>query len=303
MNGVGRREKGQVPRCQPIRTLLWEMITMEILFGAWGSALIHLQPDSILCQTFVGLVEDFLRLPKLTLPSCRLQRKFVVCGRFTMHTSADAVLDHFHLRPGAVQLPLRFNIAPTQQVPVVRPSGAGRELAEMRWGLAPSWSNPKQGARMINARSETAAVKPSFRAAFKRRRCLVPSDGYFEWEKVGTKKLPQYIQMEDERLFAFAGLWERWGDREDPDSQLETFTVLTTSANELTAHVHERMPVILNPDDYDRWLDTEVQDAEQLQALFQPYPSGAMKMTRVSTRVNNVRHDDPSCLAVQQELF
>ena len=222
-----------------------------------------------------------------------------------MHTPAQTVLSHFHLPASPVQLPLRFNIAPMQSVSVVRMSRSQqeRQLKEMRWGLTPFWAkDPKLGARMINARSETVATKRSFSRAFKRRRCLVPADGYYEWEKRGSKKLPHYIRMEDERLFACAGLWEAWGDR-DTDEYMETFTILTTSSNELTSSVHDRMPVILHEPDYDTWLDPELEDAAVLEPLLQPYASDAMKMERVSTHVNNVRHDDPSCIAIEQELF
>lgn len=231
-----------------------------------------------------------------------------MCGRFTMHTPADEVLGHFHLPAGpveSVQLPLRFNIAPMQSVPVVRVSRSEqtRQLKTMRWGLTPFWAkDPKQGARMINARSETAATKRSFRNAFKRRRCLAPSDGYFEWEKRGGKKLPHYIRMKDERLFAYAGLWEAWGER-GSDEYVETFAILTTNSNDLTAPVHDRMPVILDQQHYETWLDPDLEDVDVLQPLLAPYPSDAMKMERVSTHVNNVRHDDPNCIAIEQELF
>ncbi|MCA9177025.1 MAG: SOS response-associated peptidase [Planctomycetales bacterium] len=246
-----------------------------------------------------------------------------MCGRYTLRTPADAVLDHFQLGAAApLQLALRFNIAPMQDAPVVRwqrtpvelaesadatlesPESTGqRELAGLRWGLVPFWAaDPKGGARMINARSETVASKPAFRAAFKRRRCLVPSDGYIEWETRGKQKLPHYIQMQDERLFAYAGLWESWGKRET-GNRLDTFTILTTDANDLTSSVHDRMPVILNEADYDMWLDPDFNVVEPLQELLRPYPGDEMKMRRVSTRVNNVRNDDPECLESPQELF
>lgn len=153
---------------------------------------------------------------------------------------------------------------------------------------------------MINARGETVAEKPSFRSAFKKRRGLVVADGYFEWEKRGKQKVPHYIRMKDERPFAFAGLWERWGSRDDP---LLTCTIITTESNELTRPLHERMPVILDEADYDMWLDPELQDRESLEQLLQPYDSAEMAVDQVSTHVNSVKNDDPQCLAIQRELF
>ena len=228
-----------------------------------------------------------------------------MCGRFTMHTPAQSVLSHFNLpSDDHVQLTLRFNIAPTQRVPVVRATEAGdRELMEMRWGLVPFWSkDPGKNPPLINARSETAATKPTFRAAFKQRRCLVPADGYFEWLRSGKKKIPQYIRMDDERLFAFAGLWERWGKVEE-GNVVHSFAILTTAANELTSPIHERMPVILDEANYEVWLDPDLEDRDVLQPLMKSYSSEEMKFEPVSTRVNNARNDDPACLEVQQELF
>jgi putative SOS response-associated peptidase YedK len=149
-----------------------------------------------------------------------------------------------------------FNVAPTQPVAAVRvvPGGQERELVELRWGLIPSWADdPKIGYRMINARSETAATKPSFRSAFKVRRCLVVADGYYEWQKRDGAKQPFYIHMQGGKLFAFAGLWERWVP---PDGEaIESCTILTTDANELTKPIHDRMPVIVDPPDFGQWLD------------------------------------------------
>jgi putative SOS response-associated peptidase YedK len=194
----------------------------------------------------------------------------------------------------------RYNVAPTQQVGVVRTADGQRELSFMQWGLVPRWAkDPKIGSQMINARAETAAEKPSFRDAFKRRRCLVVADGFYEWKKTGGKtKQPFYIRMKDNRPFGFAGLWERWGE-------LESCTILTTCPNELCASVHDRMPVILSPNDYDQWLDPKVTDAPQLQLLLDPYPSDEMTADPISTHVNNVRNIDEKCIEplVQPEMF
>lgn len=198
------------------------------------------------------------------------------------------------------QLPLRFNIAPTQLVAAVRDTAGGdqRQLSQLRWGLIPSWAkDAKIGSRMINARAETVAEKPSFRAAFKRRRCLVLSDGYYEWKKEGKTKQPFYIRMNDERPFAFAGLWETW--RDEHDEPIESCTIITTTANELTKSLHERMPVILEDVDYDTWLDRENEDRGALEQLLQPYESSQMSVESVSTHVNSVKNDDVRCIEVE----
>ena len=178
-------------------------------------------------------------------------------------------------------------------------AGEGRELALLRWGLVPSWAkDPSIGNRMINARAETVATKPSYRAAFKRRRCLVPADGYYEWKKTGKAKQPYLIRLQDERPFAMAGLWESWQDA--GGAALQTFTIITTEANEATCDIHNRMPVILSPGDYPLWLDPEFERAEQLQELLQPYDSHAMRLDPVSTYVNSPRNDSPECIEVQK---
>ena len=221
-----------------------------------------------------------------------------MCGRFTLRTPANLIIEQFgaKLEDGlAGAWKPRYNVAPTQMFPVLL--GPERLLRPMRWGLVPFWAkDPKQGARMINARSETVATKPAFRAAFKKRRCAVPADGYFEWVKQGKQKQPYWIRRQDERPFLMAGLWETWGPPADDLPQLETFTILTTAANSATAMVHDRMPVILDEDDYDRWLDPEVSQAEGVSDLFEPYDSEAIRVDAVSTRVNSVRNDDQQCV-------
>jgi putative SOS response-associated peptidase YedK len=195
------------------------------------------------------------------------------------------------------ELEPRYNIAPTQSIAVVRQFEDGlRSCDLLRWGLIPSWAkDPAIGNRTINARAETVAEKPAFRAAFRRRRCLVLADGFFEWRKEG-KKQPYYIRMRDEGPFAFAGLWERWAPGAE-DSALETCNLITTDANELMRDMHDRMPVILPREDYGTWLDPAIQDTQQLLALLQPYKSEAMIANPVSTRVNNPKHDDAECIA------
>jgi len=223
----------------------------------------------------------------------------VMCGRFTLRASASVVAEQFGLFDFEPPRP-RYNIAPTQPVAVVRHSPksleAPRELVMLRWGLTPSWAtDPKIGNRLINARSETVADKPAFRAAFRRRRCLVAADGFYEWRRAGATKQPYFIHRADDRPFAFAGLWERW---EGPDhTVLETCALITTEANELMAPIHDRMPVILSPDDYALWLDPAIEDPKRLQPLLRPCPSEALVAYPVGAHVNNPRNDDARCIA------
>lgn len=196
-----------------------------------------------------------------------------------------------------IDLTPRFNVAPTQTAPVVRQSEAGERTASLlRWGLVPFWADdPGIGSRLINARSEEAATKPSFRAAFKKRRCLVPVSDFYEWQALpGQKrKQPWAFRVTGVPLFAFAGLWERWGT---PDDALETFTILTGAPNELIAPIHNRMPVIVPPDLYDVWLDPAREKPQDLADVLKPFPGERMQAIRVSTRVNSPANDDPSLI-------
>lgn len=192
----------------------------------------------------------------------------------------------------------RYNIAPSQSVPVVRFEAERdcRVLVAHRWGLIPSWAkDSKIGYRMINARSETAASKPAFRKPFRERRCLVVADGFYEWARAGTAKQPWYFRLRSGESFAFAGLWDRWVSTETGEV-VDSCTILTTSANDLVRPVHERMPVILPPERYDLWLDPEVEDTSMLEPLLAPYPAREMAAHPVSTRVNNPRNDEPACV-------
>jgi putative SOS response-associated peptidase YedK len=219
-----------------------------------------------------------------------------MCGRFTLRTPAEQLAIHFDLDTPPPTAP-RYNIAPTQPVMAVREhSETGkREITFFNWGLIPFWADdPSIGSRMINARAETASEKPSFRAAFKYRRCIIPADGFYEWQKQNGAKVPHLIGMATGEPFGFAGLWEHW---ERDGSVIESCTILTTDPNELLAEIHNRMPVILHPEDYDEWLSREVQDAKRLQHLLRPFPAQEMKAYPVSTIVNNPRNEDPSCVA------
>lgn len=218
-----------------------------------------------------------------------------MCGRFTLITPAETIAEQFQL-PEVSSLSPRYNIAPTQPVAAVRrsPGNGGRELTMLHWGLIPFWAkDPKIGARMINARSETAAEKPAFRAAFRRRRCLVPADGFYEWQRLERGKQPFYIRRRDERPFAIAGLWEHW---EGPDGTVESCTLLTTGPNDLVRPLHNRMPVILHPQDYDLWLAPGVQEPELLQPLLRPYPAEEMLAYPISTWINKPENDAPRCI-------
>ncbi len=219
-----------------------------------------------------------------------------MCGRFTLIAPGEVVAELFDL-PETPRLAPRYNIAPTQPVAAVRYNRDKnqRELTHLHWGLIPRWAkDPKIGSRMINARSETAAEKPSFRSAFKYRRCLVPTDGFYEWQKVDGGKQPVLIHMKDERPFAIAGLWEHW---QSPDgSEIESVTLLTAEPNELLKPVHNRMPVILAPEDYDLWLDPGAQHPGEVQPLMTAFASDKMTFYPVSTHVNNPRNEDPSCI-------
>lgn len=219
-----------------------------------------------------------------------------MCGRFTLTISPAELQDQFSLteRPSPDLAP-RYNIAPSQAVAVVTNS-AERKLELFQWGLIPSWAkDPKIGNKLINARAETLAEKPSFRTALKRRRCLVLADGFYEWQKTATGKTPMYIQMDDGRPFGFAGLWEVW---QPPDgSLLKTCTIITTAPNALLEPIHNRMPVILPPEAYAAWLNPAELPAEQVLPLLRPFDAERMQARPVSTRVNSPGFDAPECIA------
>lgn len=214
-----------------------------------------------------------------------------MCGRFSQSKSAETIAQVFQVNNVPALTP-RYNIAPTQQIQTILQNAeqSQREFQMLHWGLIPSWAkDPKMGARMINARAETVTEKPSFRAAFKQRRCLILADGFYEWQQQEKKKQPFYFRMNDEHPFAFAGLWEHWksGDGE----VINSCTILTTEPNDLMRPVHNRMPVIIDPKDYDLWLDTEVKKPELLQPLLHPYSAEEMTAYPVSTKVNKPVND------------
>jgi putative SOS response-associated peptidase YedK len=221
-----------------------------------------------------------------------------MCGRYRLSRRKEALAEHFGVDLDDLDWEPRYNIAPTQPVPVIRSNDRGPTLhaSLMRWGLIPSWAtDPAIGARTINARSETAASKPSFREPLQKRRCLIPADGFYEWQRRVKGKQPFCFEVGDGGIFAFAGLWDRW---RGPDGQaVETCTILTTTPNKLLADVHDRMPVILAPGHYDRWLDPTMQHVASAVGLLRPFDSNLMRRYPVGTRVNLVANDDPECSA------
>ncbi len=233
-----------------------------------------------------------------------------MCGRYTLTASPAALAEHFELE-SVPELAPRFNVAPTQSVPVVRLAGGRRRLEPMRWGLVPHWAgDPSIGARLINARRETVASKPAFRDAFRHHRCLVPADGFYEWRsgpgRGRSGRQPHHLSLPGRRLFAFAGLHARWLGAGEGAPPLDTCTLLTMAANERVAPLHDRMPVILDPAAYAAWLDPDA-EPEALEALLDAGPMHELGLQRVGPRVNDTRHDDPRCLQdeppPQAELF
>ena len=217
-----------------------------------------------------------------------------MCGRFAQTQSGVTVAQAFQL-PVTPELEPRYNIAPSQPVAVVAQSRrtGDRTYHEKQWGLIPGWSKEASiGYKLINARSETVADKPSFRNAFQKRRCLIVADGFYEWQKAlkGQDKQPYLIKLKSRSLFAFAGLWERW---RSPDTEEPIFscTILTTAANAAMAPIHHRMPVILPPAAYEPWLDPTYYNRGELEALLAPYEPDAMEAIAITTAVNNPRHD------------
>jgi putative SOS response-associated peptidase YedK len=220
-----------------------------------------------------------------------------MCGRYAFFSPAAAVRRTFALED-VPELEPRYNVAPTQEVPAVLAGEEGRRaFALLHWGLVPKWAKERAiGNRMINARAETLAEKPAFRDAFRKRRCLVLADGWYEWQVTPGGKQPWFIRMSDGRPFAFAGLWERW---KDPASgaQLESCTIVTTDASASIRRIHERMPVVLAEQDWDRWLDTAFSDTAVLSGLLQPFDPKALESWPVSREVNAPRNQGPELIA------
>jgi putative SOS response-associated peptidase YedK len=220
-----------------------------------------------------------------------------MCGRYTLSSPGDEVALLFDLPEPPSVLP-RYNLAPTQEAAVVRVkhSGGPRQLDLLRWGLIPYWAKEASiGSRMINARAESVADKAAFNWSFRKKRCLVAADGFFEWQKVGKVKQPFLIRRQDRKPFAFAGLWSSWRNPEQ-GQWIESFTIVTTDANDLMRPLHDRMPVILDPESFDLWLDPKVEDAARLVPLLVPHPAEGFEAFPVSRVVNSALYDEPDCI-------
>jgi putative SOS response-associated peptidase YedK len=216
-----------------------------------------------------------------------------MCGRYTLISRPTSIVAQFEV-DDVPEMPPRYNIAPTQPVAAIRVGQAGREFAMLRWGLIPFWAADKKiGVRLLNARAETVATTPAFRDAFRGRRCLIPADGYYEWQTLGRRKQPYYHRLRDGSLFAFAGLWDSWRQGEE---KIESCSIITTEANGMLPAIHDRMPVILDRHRCALWLDRDIEDPEALKALLRPYPADAMTCSAVNPIVNNYRHDGPECI-------
>lgn len=220
-----------------------------------------------------------------------------MCGRYVSPDQA-AIERAWHIgRDNSNPFRAHYNAAPTQMLPALRVHPEhGRELALLRWGLVPPRAKDAAiGARMINARAETVAEKPAFRAAFRRRRCLVPMLGFYEWQRAGTLKVPHYIHLLNAEVFAVAGLYEYWPGK-DGAEPIASYTIITTEANEMVAKLHDRMPAILPEQDHDAWLDPKNEQTDALQKLLKPYPAEEMRAYPIRLRVNNVKNDEPELI-------
>ena len=219
-----------------------------------------------------------------------------MCGRYRLSRRKQLVDEYFGTDSGEYDWNPRYNIAPTQPVATIRQDAREpvRRFSTMRWGLIPSWSKDLGiGYKTINARAETVANTPSFREPFKSQRCLIPADGFYEWQRNGKTKQPYCFEVNDGQLFAFAGLWDRWTNPEG--GLIESCTILTTTPNSLLADIHDRMPVILRAENYDLWLDPAFRDTTSVSEMLKPFDAGLMRRYPVSTRVNQVQNDDSDC--------
>jgi len=234
----------------------------------------------------------------------------LMCGRYRLSKRKQIIEEYFDTVDWQDNWSPRYNIAPTQTVPVIRqhPKEPVRQLSLMGWGLIPSWAkNPSIATSTINAKSETAATKPAFRDPFKFRRCLIPADAFYEWKRTGSSKQPYCFEVREGELFAFAGIWDGWKD--PTGNWVKTCSILTTTPNAVTRAVHGRMPVILDPGSYNLWLDPGMQNVATISELLKPYDARLMRCYPVSTRINHVGNDDEQCshpveiAEVQNRLF
>jgi putative SOS response-associated peptidase YedK len=218
-----------------------------------------------------------------------------MCGRFTLHTPESRIREAFNLvQSEALGLKPRYNIAPSQQIPIIRNTVSGRKMVMAKWGLLPHWSKAaKTRYSTINARIETVAEKPAYRTPFKHRRCLIPADGFYEWKVVDGRKIPHHIRMRDGGVFAFAGMWDHW---EGEGESMESCSIIVMPANEIMRPLHDRMPVIIGPAHYEPWLDSRVTDRAEIMGYLNSAPSTSLVTYPVSTWVNSPKHDDEPCM-------
>jgi putative SOS response-associated peptidase YedK len=216
-----------------------------------------------------------------------------MCGRYEVHTPVEDIARRFDaaLTEEASALAPRYNVAPSLKIPAVRVRRGARELAALTWGLVPNWAKDLSGTKPINARAEALFDKPMFRTAIRRHRCLIPADGFYEWQQRPSGRQPWHIGMVDGGVFAFGGIWEFWARPEQ--EPVVSCAIIVTAANELVEKIHERMPVIVAPEDYARWLDLELQDPGEIGKMLTPYPAELMQAYPVSTSVNNVKNEGP----------
>ena len=218
-----------------------------------------------------------------------------MCGRFTLHTPESKIREVFNLElTEPLGLEPRYNIAPSQNIPIIRGTETSCKMVMARWGLIPSWSKePKTKYYTINARIESVAEKPTYRTPFKRKRCLIPADGFYEWKQTAENKVPHHIRMKDGKVFAFAGLWDHW---EGEGQTMDSCTIIVMPSNEVMEPIHERMPVIIAPAHYDWWLDPRVTDKQEIMQHLTSAPSSQLTAYPVSTWVNSPNHNDERCI-------
>lgn len=221
-----------------------------------------------------------------------------MCGRFVLYSSKERIAERFAVDPSSLNLithwEARYNIAPSTHCLIVRPSDLGwREMVTLSWGMLPHWAKSAGDRRYINARGETVFEKLAFRAAARHKRCLVVADGYYEWKATGARKTPYFFSMTEGRPFAMAGMWDSWERERD---RIESFAIITTTANELSAAVHDRMPAIIKPEDYDLWLDAKIADPARLAPLIAPYAANSMQCWTVSTKVGDPKNETPDLI-------
>ena len=215
-----------------------------------------------------------------------------MCGRFTLFSTFETIIERFHIESAFDEMDyqISYNIAPSQQVVAVINDGSKNRLGYLRWGLIPPWAkDEKIGYKLINARSETLAEKPSFRKAYQNKRCLIVADSYYEWKQTAERKIPMRIKLKSGEPFGLAGLWETWKSQDG--QALHSCTIITTSSNELTSSIHERMPVILKPEDEPKWLDPNMRDPEILNQYLRPFNTDSMEAFEVSMEVNSPKNN------------